>query len=613
MKFNKPRLTNLKDLSRTEVKKEIQVKLIDYNKIISLDSLKSGLERTKGSVTPGIDGQVKANITDEKLQGLHKELVSQRYKPKPSKRVYIPKPDGSKRPLGIASQRDKVVQAAILNHLEPVLEQVFLDCSFGFRKGKNCHNALKSIKTKWQSITWIIRMDISKFFDTVHHSILIKMVSQYCDQPTTELIAKMLKVGYIDMANLSDAVERARLGIPQGSLLSPLLANLYLHALDSYVSNNLLPKWNRGDERKFISGYQTRKLLSSEEKVLVSHLDLPGLEDAIAKLKHNAWVKDGLPSQDPHDIGFRRLRYVRYADDFILGFSGKKEEAIAIKDEIEQFLTKELKLDVNEIKSKICHSSERGVKYLGFFLRYIPTNKVVYDPKGENRDVVRQLKATAINQVQLRIPVEELLQRAVERGYVSPRKDGKSYRATSCRKLASLSDRDIVVRFSSIIRGLVQYYCAANQYSDLWSVVSIYRKSCALTLADKHKLKTAAKAYKRYGPRLKIKDPLNPQNTVELYYPESLKTTSNFRVGKPHIHTQLLIQDSIQGSHKQNIKTSNICQYPGCSETQGLEAHHLNPIKNIDKRDLTPFELSLRKKKRKTITLCREHHMLIHK
>lgn len=613
MKPNKSRLSISKNAVEITTEKENQAKLINYSCIISLESLKAGLARTESSVAPGIDGQVKANITEEKLQVLHKELANQRYKPKPSKRVYIPKPDGTKRPLSIVSQRDKVVQASILNHLEPVLEQIFLDCSFGYRKNKNCHSALKAIKTKWQSITWIINIDISKYFDTVHHPILIEKVRSYCDQPTTELIAKMLKVGYIDMANLADSVERARQGTPQGSLISPILANLYLHDLDRHVSDNLLAEWNRGDERNFVLGYQTRKLLNAEERDFVNRIDLPGLEDAIAKLKHNKWVKNGLPTREPHDHAFRRLRYVRYVDDFILGFAGTKEEAITIKNDIEKFLVDKLNLKVNESKSKIYHSSDKSIKYLRFFLRYIPTNKIVVDPKQNNGDVVNQLKATAINQVQLRIPIEEILQRATDRGYAKIRKDGKTYRATSCRKLASLPDKDIITRFSSIIRGLTQYYCPANQYSDLWAVVSLYRKSCALTLADKHKLKTAAKAYKTYGPKLRITDPLNPNNTTELYYPETLKTTSNFKVGKQHIHTQLLIEDPIQGSHKQNTKTCATCQFPGCSETQGLEEHHLNPVKNIDKKGLTPFELSLRKKKRKTITLCKEHHMIIHK
>ena len=145
-----------------------------------------------------------------------------------------------------------------------------------------------------------------------------------------------------------------------------------------------------------------------------------------------------------------------------------------------------------------------------------------------------------------------------DRGYAKVRKDGKSIRATSCRKLSSLEDKLIVQRFSSIIRGLMEYYSPANRRSDLWSIVATYRKSCALTLADKHKLKTAAKAYKRYGPNLKISDPIKKKETV-LFYPTTLKTTVNFKLGKNTISLADSILDPIKGSYRSNVKTSSSC------------------------------------------------------
>jgi retron-type reverse transcriptase len=92
--------------------------------------------------------------------------------------------------LGIASQRDKVVQAAIFNKLEPVLENIFLDCSYGGRPNLNCHHALKSIKTKWRNVTWIIRIDVQKYFDTINHDLLLEILEEYCDQAIIELISK---------------------------------------------------------------------------------------------------------------------------------------------------------------------------------------------------------------------------------------------------------------------------------------------------------------------------------------------------------------------------------------------------------------------------------------
>ena len=598
------------------IKKEINLKefkikkKINYQDIISIGNLNKGLARTKSNVAPGLDGEVKANFTEKKLTSLHKELKSQRFKPSPVKRVNIPKPDGGTRPLGMASQKDKVTQAAILNQLEPVLENIFLNCSYGGRPNKNCHHALKVIKTKWQNVTWIINIDVQKYFDTVNHDILLEMLIDYCDQATIELIQKFLKCGYIDFYNHPETLEKSEIGTPQGSLISPILSNLYLHLFDCYMENKILPEWNRGNERKFISGYQTRKNLTAEERRVVESLNLKGLTEAIGRLKHNEWVKQGLPSRDPKDDNFRRMYYARYVDDFIIGFTGTKAEAEAVKSSVETFLRDKLELKTNETKSYICHSSEMNIKYLGYFVRYLPNNKIVKDPRvlekdGEGKG--HQLKAIAINQVQLRIPTEKILRGAVDRGYAKIRTDG-TIRPSSCRKLSSLDDKQIVQRFSSIIRGLMEFYSPANKRTDLWQIVAFYRKSCALTLADKHKLKTAAAVYKRYGPNLKVTDPVKRKETV-LFYPTSLKTTGNFKLGKSIITLSSSTLDPIKGSYKQNIKTSQSCQWPGCLRTKELEEHHVNPTRNIKGKNLSDYQIWLKKKQRQTISLCREHHL----
>lgn len=584
---------------------------VTYSKVIDVESLELGLKRTKSGSSPGLDGEVKAdwNKSKEKIVKLHQELKSQKFRPSPTKRVQIPKADGGTRPLGIASQKDKIVQASLLNHLEKALEPVFLDSSMGFRPGRNCHNALRVVKRKWQNVTWLINIDIAKYFDTIHHPVMLELVKPYCDQATVELIRKFLKAGYVDIHNLADSCERSSVGTPQGSLISPILANIYLHQLDEFVQNSLLCEWNKGDERKYVSGYQARKYLTSDQLKQIAQLNIEGAEEALKAHKHNMWVKANKPSRDPHDPNFRRLYYIRYADDFVLGFSGTHQEAIEIKSRIMKFLEDKLKLKVNETKSKIYHAGDRGIKFLGFYLRYLP-NKIVTDPKKEEEGV-KQLKSTAINQVQLRIPVENLLERGIQRGWAKQRKNG-TYRATSLRKIASLEDKEIVNRFSSIIRGVVNYYQPANQYSDLWQVVSLIRKACALTLADKHKLKTAAKAYKKWGPKLTVSDNIKSNEKTSLFYPETLKTTGNFNLGKAWITTYLLWNDPLQGSYKSLPKTSLVCQYPGCESTHNLEEHHINELKNLKKKGLTPYLKSLISKKRETVTLCREHHKVIH-
>ena len=159
-------------------------------------------------------------------------MASQKYRPKPSKRIAIPKPGGGVRYLGVSSQIDKVVQGALLNKLEPVFEPIFYEKSYGFRPGKGCHDALKEIKYGWKAVTWVIRFDIEKCFDKIHHKLLLEKLGNFCDQSTIELIRKLLKVGYVDVHNLSERSGYNAEGTPQGSLISPILCNIYLHELD---------------------------------------------------------------------------------------------------------------------------------------------------------------------------------------------------------------------------------------------------------------------------------------------------------------------------------------------------------------------------------------------
>ena len=583
---------------------------IQYKDVISLENLNRGLMRTKNNVSPGLDGETKGQMSGEKMEKLHIELTCQKYKPRPTRRINIPKPDGGTRPLGISSQRDKVVQGAILEALEPVLEQIFLPQSFGARPKKNCHLALKEIKVRWKGVKWLISIDVRKYFDTINHQILLEKLEEFADQATVELIGKLLKVGYVDL-QYADAEERAKEGTPQGSLISPLMANLYLHALDSHVMDTLVPKWNRGDRRPPAPGYNHHEDLTSKEKALAEEVNLPGVAEAIGRIKHNQWVLNEAATKDTSSSRFKRLHYVRYVDDFVLGFIGSKSEATEIDKEVKNFLNEKLRLQVNEEKSKIYHSSESGFRYLGFYIRYLDTNQIVLDPlKSGKEDAVKQLKATAFNSAQLRVPVLTLMERAVDKGYACLRTDGTA-RATASLKLATLEERQIVLHFSSIIRGILEYYSPANKYSDLWPVVSLYRKSCALTLANKLKYRTSAAIFNKYGAYLKVTDPLDPKKTATLHYPKTLKTTQNFRLGRQSLTPHLLEPREVLATHSKNIRTALFCQFPGCSETEGLQEHHINPVKNIPK-NLSPFEQSLRRRKRKTIALCEKHHKEVH-
>ena len=351
-----------------------------------------------------------------------------------------------------------------------------------------------------------------------------------------------------------------------------------------------------------------RKVISAKDKILLE--EYPELKEAVSKVKHNRWVLAGQPARDPDDEKFRRLYYVRYADDFLIGFCGTKAEAEGIKEEMITFLQDELKLVVNLEKSGIAHSSDNSILFLGCYIRYHP-NKIVADVAKSIEDGVTQLKSQAINNATLKAPIDRLLERATKRKY-AVKKDNGNFRATSRRALTGLPEKEIVHRYSSIIRGILQYYSCVNQRSDLWPVVSLYRKSCALTLADKLKLRTSAQAFKKFGPVLSIKD-ITGKEVTKLYYPESLKTKVDFKRGQENIDEfSCIYKNEIFGSYRmQTEPVKDKCEMEGCESSENLELHYLDPQKNISKK-LTAFEKSIIAGQRKTITLCREHHKNLH-
>jgi len=592
-------------------------KRITYENLISIKNLQKGLARTKNGVSPGIDGEVKNQISEKRLLKLHNELASQSYRPKPSKRVGIPKPGGGTRYLGIASQIDKVVQGAILIQLEPLFENIFSDTSYGFRPGIGCHDALKEIKYGWKGVTWLINIDIEKCFDKINHEILLGLLDKYCDQPTKELIRKLLKVGYVDIHNLANRNAYNHEGTPQGSLISPILCNIFLHELDVYVAKELLPIYNKGKARKKNPTYSKRYTLSDKDKELLK--EYPKLKKALLRQKHNEFVTgQKFLAMDSFDPNFRRLHYIRYADDFLIGFTGPRIEAVKIQEAIVNKLSA-LELNINQDKSKIYHSNDRGILYLGMYVRYYKHNMVKWRKDGGDTDSITaqipHLQAQSINTVHFRAPIDRMLKRLVDKGLAKFRKDG-TVRGSAYIKYSMFEDEMIVTRFSAIIRGLNNYYSCVNRRSDLWKVFAVLRKSCALTLGHKHKMTSAARVYAKYGPNLTIYK-LGKEAT-SLFYPRSLKTKIDFKTRKGNLlQYQSVLDleiDAVKGSNKLNVKSGNQCQYEGCDTTNNLEAHHINPIANLSKRkDLSAFEKDLIRRKRKTVMLCKKHHQLLHK
>jgi group II intron reverse transcriptase/maturase len=570
--------------------------------------LKQGLSKLKKNKSSGVDGLTKADITLERLKKLQKDLKMQKYQPKPSKRVPIPKPNGGTRYLGIASSIDKVVQATILELLIPIADPIFYDSSFGFRPNKGCHDALRHIKYHWQNVTWVINVDIEKFFDKRNHQLLLDMLGDYMDQPSVELVGKLCKAGYVEVGTIADPSSTVE-GAPQGSLISPILCNIYLHALDKFIAEELLPKHNFGEVRASSLEYKREHWLNAEDKKILEVY--PELEKSIKRVKHNRALDKNISRTNKNDPNFSRLYYVRYADDFILGYVGTKQTANEIYVEIETFLKEQLKFSCNQTKTGVVHSSVH-TKYLGTLICWVPGyRKRVKD----HESLINRSTMISLNRPSLTVPIKDIFERFLERGYGVRRKSNKKLvRATSFRQITAQDTDAIVKRFNSIISGLLNYYSFVNRRSDLWKICDLLRKSCALTLADKLKLKTAAQAFQKFGRNLSIKNNVGREIASLSAWPKTLKTTGKFKINKADmVYSDIIrILDNTDGYFRTSNELQNVCEFDGCQNTKGLELHHINPMVSAKRKDLSPAAKILLAKKRKTVTLCKKHHALMH-
>jgi group II intron reverse transcriptase/maturase len=294
-------------------------------------------------MTPGADAETADGMTLAKIGRIIDALRHERYRFKPVKRVYIPKKDGKQRPLGLPSWSDKLVGEVVRLLLEAYYEPQFSDHSHGYRPGRGCHTALREVAVTWTGTTWFIEGDISRCFDELDHRVMLETLGEKIhDNRFLRLVSQMLRAGYLE-----DWVWNATLsGAPQGGVLSPCLSNIYLDRLDKFVETVLMPGYTRGVRRRRSAAYNRVKSATARAR---SSGD-PAAVRALRKQLHS------LPSADPVDPGYRRLRYVRYADDILLGFAGPRAEAEEIKRRLAQFLREELKLELSEHKTLITHA-----------------------------------------------------------------------------------------------------------------------------------------------------------------------------------------------------------------------------------------------------------------
>ncbi|MEI4329525.1 reverse transcriptase/maturase family protein [Streptococcus suis] len=539
-----------------------------------------------GAMTKGVTEETIDGMSIQKIDRIIEQLRRETYYWRPARREYIPKKNGKHRPLGIPVWSDKLLQEVIRMILEAYYEPQFSEHSHGFRPKRGCHTALQEIQT-WKGTRWFIEGDISSYFDTIDHDVLITMLSrQIQDGRFIRLIKNMLEAGYLDDWKFHKTIS----GTPQGGVISPLLANIYLHQFDKWVGEELIPQYTRGKKQKANSAYNR---LSRRIKCYQDKGDYKKAHQLIVERRN-------LPSVDTYDTSYRRLRYVRYADDFILGFTGSKAEAKAIKKQIGDFLNTKLSLELSQEKTLITHATGESAKFLGYEIKAQRVNDYI-DNKG---------RRSANGVIALFVPASVIESKC--RQYM---KNGKAIHRNN---LLHDDDFSIVQTYQQEYRGLVQYYILAQNLSWFSKVYWYMETSLLKTLAFKHKSSinkmlakyktTTTSTNGRTVPCLQVVVPREDK-------PPLVATWGGISLS---YKKKAVIEDApyqVYGGRTELIKRllANKCEL--CGSEENIEVHHIRKLADLNKHNgkLVPkWKEIMSARCRKTLVTCRDCHHAIH-
>ena len=552
------------------------------------------LYANQGATTVGTDPKDTVDgMSVKRIEEILEQLHNGAYHWKPVRRVEIPKANGKKRPLGIPTWSDKLLQEVIRMVLEAYYEPRFSSYSHGFRPNKSCHTALKQIHHSWKGTKWFIEGDIKGCFDNIDHHVLLEILTRNIkDNRFLKLIRQMLQAGYLEEWRYHGTYS----GTPQGGVISPILANIFLNELDQYVEGELIPAYSMG-KRKINLEYgringRLRYARKKGKKELAKELEMQRRQ---------------LSSGDPLDPDYRCLRYSRYADDFLLGFTGPRKEAEEIKQKIGDFL-KTICLDLSEEKTLITHATSQRAHYLGYDIRVaVDNNQMTKQDKQHTKH-----RSRAINM----LPVLAVPEQVAHFWKMKYTKNGEP---TNRPELLQCSDFEIVSTYGSEFRGIVNYYIMAyNVACSFYPVKYMFMESAARTLANKFRI-SKAKVFAKYkrtsehGVKALIVEAPNPNHPDKPYYA---------KLGELPIHTNFstVIQDKVETlyvSRNDLIRRllADTCEL--CGSKNHIVVHHIRKLADVKKKfqgrksppDWAKFMMT---RNRKTVVVCHKCHTQIH-
>lgn len=542
------------------------------------------LSRNDGAMTPGATDETVDGMSLAKIDAIIEALRFERYRWTPARRVYIEKRNSTKkRPLGLPTWSDKLVQEVVRLILEAYFEPRFSDHSHGFRPGRGCHTALREMHRTWNGTVWFIEGDIRQYFDSIDHEVLLGMLAERIhDGRFLALIGGLLEAGYLEDWTFN----RTLSGTPQGGVVSPILANIYLDRFDQWVETTLLPAFNRGDKRRENPAYY--KPLSRAKWL--------GTKGRFAEARQQRRLAQRTPSKILHDPAYRRLRYVRYADDFLLGFLGPKSEAEAIKRLIGEFLRDALKLELAEAKTLITNARSQAARFLGYEVL------VLHDDTKRTRSGRRPINGV----LGLRVPMD-----VVRRKRAPYLRHGKPI-----HRMERTNDSvySIVVGYQQEYRGVVGYYRLAYNLHRFEHLKWAMERSLTKTLARKLRV-TASQVHDRY--RATLQTPNGPYKGLQVTVAREGKKPLVAVWGGVSLRRDsgAVLDDrprtpKVTRTEIEQRLLAEVCEL--CGATDRIQVHHVRALRDLrrpGRKEKPEWVKVMAARHRKTLVLCHTCHM----
>ncbi len=541
----------------------------------------------KGAMTKGTTSETVDGMSLKKIESIIDDIRHERYRWTAVRRVYIPKKNGKMRPLGMPTWSDKLLQEVIRLILEAYYEPQMSDHSHGFRPRRGCHTALCEVKRVWTGTKWFVEGDIKGCFDNIDHEIMMSILrGKLHDNRFLRLMEGLLKAGYLEEWHY----HRTHSGTPQGGVISPILANIYMDRLDRYVESVLFPAYNRKERRRVNPDY--RRILDKASK-----LRKKGKKKEAAMLRKQQLQ---LPYYDPNDDEYRRLRYVRYADDFLLGFAGPMAEAEDIKEQLRTFLQDHLKLELSQEKTVITHARTSAARFLGY--------EIAAQFANDKLDPVR--RARSVNErIELRVPAD-----VVKKNCAEYQAQGKPIHRM---ELTTESEYAIVEKYQWKYRGLMQYYVLAVNIARLQTLHWTMRLSLLKTLASKHQ-STVNQMVKKY--QTDMETPYGTMKCLEVRVERDEKKPLIARFGGIPWRRQnkaiLLDKPALPIVTPRNEIVKRLlrdtCEM--CGSNENISVHHVRALKDLKVKGRKEKPLWVQKMAamtRKTLVVCGYCHAAI--